>query len=250
MRHLAFAFAFFSCAQIAAGQEQETSRENQPTPALEPVTDRETGEFLVGTPYAKQTWAEGLDEKGRPIRRDGKLPTPEGNVVSPSMGGGTNWWSAAYSPRTELYYVNAYDGEQEFFHPRAGISRGRAVHRRWRAIRETRDSYKSASRALDPRTGDLRWEFEIKPRSTSGLLATAGDLVFGGTVDGYFFALDAANGEELWHIAAGARVHSAPLTYSVNGEQFVTVAAGKARGASNIQIYERRATQPSDASAS
>ena len=115
MRHLAFAFAFFSCAQIAAGQEQETSRENQPTPALEPVTDRETGEFLVGTPYAKQTWAEGLDEKGRPIRRDGKLPTPEGNVVSPSIGGGTNWWSAAYSPRTELYYVNAYDGEQEFF---------------------------------------------------------------------------------------------------------------------------------------
>ena len=77
--------------------------------------DRETGEFLVSTPYAKQTWAEGLDEKGRPIRRDGKLPTPEGNVVSPSIGGGTNWWSAAYSPRTELYYVNAYDGEQEFF---------------------------------------------------------------------------------------------------------------------------------------
>ena len=50
-----------------------------------------------------------------PIRRPGKLPTPDGNIVSPSIGGGTNWWSAAYSPRTELYYVNAYDGEQEFF---------------------------------------------------------------------------------------------------------------------------------------
>ena len=58
------------------------------------------------------------------------------------------------------------------------------------------------------------------------VLATAGDLVFGGTVDGYFFALDAESGQELWHIAVGARVHAAPLTYSVGGEQFVTVAAG------------------------
>ncbi len=212
--------------------------------------DRETGEFLVGTPYAKQTWAEGLDEKGRPIRRDGKLPTPEGNVVSPSIRGGTNWWSAAYSPRTELYYVNAYDGEQEFFIREQEYREGEQFTGGGAQYVKPGDSYKSAIRALDPRTGDLRWEFEIKPRSTSGLLATAGDLVFGGTVDGYFFALDAANGEELWHIAVGARVHSAPLTYSVNGEQFVTVAAGKARGASNIQIYERRATQPSDASAS
>ena len=88
------------------------------------------------------------------------------------------------------------------------------------------DKYKSAIRALDPRTGDLRWEFEIQPRSTAGLLTTAGDLVFGGTVDGYFFALDAESGEELWHIALGARVHTAPMTYAVNGEQFVTIAAG------------------------
>ena len=188
--------------------------------------DRETGEFLVGTPYAKQTWAEGLDEKGRPIRRAGKLPTPEGNVVSPSIGGGTNWWSAAYSPKTELYYVNAYDGEQEFFIREQEYREGEQFTGGGAQYVKPGDSYKSAIRALDPRTGDLRWEFEIKPRSTSGLLATAGDLVFGGTVDGYFFALDAASGEELWHIAVGARVHSAPLTYSVNGEQFVTVAAG------------------------
>ena len=64
------------------------------------------------------------------------------------------------------------------------------------------------------------------PRSTSGLLTTGGDLLFGGTVDGYFFALDAVSGRELWHVAVGARVHSAPLTYAVNGEQFVTIAAG------------------------
>ena len=77
--------------------------------------DRETGEFLLGKPYARQTWAEGLDENGRPIRVPGTSPTYEGVVVAPSIGGGTNWWSAAYSPRTELYYVNAYDGEQKYF---------------------------------------------------------------------------------------------------------------------------------------
>ena len=88
------------------------------------------------------------------------------------------------------------------------------------------ENYHSAIRAIDPVTGDVRWEYPIAPRSTSGLLTTAGDLVFGGTVDGYFFAIDAVSGQELWHVAVGARVHSAPLTYSVNGEQFVTIAAG------------------------
>ena len=122
--------------------------------------DRETGEFLVGTEYAKQTWAEGLDENGRPIRA---------------------------APQ---------------------------------------DTYHSAVRAIDPATGDVRWEYPIAPRSTSGLTSTAGDLVFGGTVDGYFFAIDAVSGEELWHVAVGARVHAAPITYAVDGEQYVTIAAG------------------------
>ena len=188
--------------------------------------DRETGEFLVGTPFAKQTWAEGLDKKGRPIRAPNKLPTPEGNVVSPSIGGATNWWSPAYSPRTELFYVTAYDGEQEYFIREQEYVEGQRFTGGGGQNVEPIDKYKSAIRALDPRTGKRRWEFEIQPRSTSGLLATAGDLVFGGTADGYLFALDAESGKQLWHIAVGARVHSAPLTYAVNGEQFVTVAAG------------------------
>ena len=188
--------------------------------------DRETGEFLVGTPFAKQTWAEGLDENGRPIRAPGKLPTPDGNIVSPAIGGGTNWWSAAYSPRTELYYVNAYDGEQEFFIREQEYREGEQFTGGGAQNVEPSAKYKSAIRALDPRNGERRWEFEIQSRSTSGLLATAGDLVFGGTVDGYFFALDAETGKELWHIGVGARVHTAPMTYAVNGEQLVTITAG------------------------
>ncbi len=188
--------------------------------------DRKTGEFLVGKPFAKQTWAEGLDEKGRPIRAPGKLPTPEGNVVSPPILGGTNWYSPAYSPETELLYVNAYDGEQEFFIREEVYREGEEYTGGGASNVEPVDKYKSAIRALDPRTGDLRWEFEIQPRSSSGLLATAGDLVFGGTADGYFFALDAESGRELWHIGLGARVHTAPMTYAVNGEQLVSITAG------------------------
>lgn len=188
--------------------------------------DRETGEFLIGTPFAKQTWAEGLDENGRPIRAPGKLPTPDGNVVSPSIGGGTNWWSAAYSPLTELHYVNAYDGEQKFYIRDDVYREGEQFTGGDAIYVEPQDKYKSAIRAIDPRTGDMRWEFPIQPRSSSGVLATAGGLVFGGTADGYFFALDAETGAELWHITVGARVHSSPMTYAVGDEQFVTIAAG------------------------
>ena len=88
------------------------------------------------------------------------------------------------------------------------------------------ENYESAVRAIDPKTGDIRWEYEIQPRSTAGMLATAGDLVFSGTVDGYFFALDAVSGEELWHVNVGNLVHSAPMSYAVDGRQYVTIAAG------------------------
>ena len=188
--------------------------------------DRETGEFLTGKPYALQTWAEGLDENGRPIRVPNMEPSPEGTLVSPTIGGATNWWSPAFSPRTGLFYVNAFDGEQLFFIRDEDYVEGEQYTGGGGENAGPIENYHSAIRAIDPASGDVRWEYPIAPRSTSGLLTTAGDLVFGGTVDGYFFAIDAVSGEELWHVAVGARVHSAPVTYSVNGEQFVTIAAG------------------------
>ena len=188
--------------------------------------DRETGEFLVGKPYARQTWAEGLDENGRPIRVPDTFPTPEGVVVSPSIGGGTNWWSPAYSPRTGLFYVNAFDGEQEYFIRDEEYEEGVRYTGGGGQYVEPIDTYFSAIRAIDPATGDRRWEFPIQPRSTAGVLTTAGDLVFSGSVDGYFYALDAVTGEELWHITVGRNVHAAPMTYAVDGQQFVTIAAG------------------------
>ena len=188
--------------------------------------DRETGEFLIGKPYAKQTWAEGLDENGRPIRVPDMFPTEEGIVVAPSIGGGTNWWSPAYSPRTGLFYVNAYDGEQKYFKRDEDYVEGDRFTGGGGENILPQEAYQSAIRAIDPQTGDRRWEYLIQPRSTAGVLTTAGDLVFSGSVDGYLYALDASSGQELWHISVGGRVHAAPISYAVDGQQYVTVAAG------------------------
>ena len=188
--------------------------------------DRETGEFLLGTPFARQTWAEGLDEKGRPIRAPHMLPTPEGTLVSPSVSGGTNWFSPAYSPRTELFYVQAFDGEEMVYIRDEEYVAGDQYTGGGQQFKYPMDTYASAVRAIDPTTGEIRWEFPVQARSTAGVMATAGDLVFSGGVDGYFYALDAVTGEELWHIPLGGRVHTAPISFAVDGRQYVSVAAG------------------------
>tara|TARA_B100001013_G_C24266895_1_gene307236 strand:+ start:116 stop:511 length:396 start_codon:yes stop_codon:yes gene_type:complete len=87
-------------------------------------------------------------------------------------------------------------------------------------------TYASAVRAISPQTGDLEWEYPVQPRSTAGVLSTAGDLVFSGTIDGFFFALDGNTGEERWHINLGSRVHAGPMSYMVDGRQYVAIAAG------------------------
>ncbi len=188
--------------------------------------DRETGEFLLGKPFALQTWAEGLDENGRPIRVPGMFPSPEGTVVAPTAGGATNWWSPAFNPRTGLLYVNSFDGEGEFFLRDEEYVEGERYTGGGVQSPQPMDNYRSAIRAIDPATGDIRWEFEMKPRARSGVLATAGGLVFSATVDGYFFALDAESGEELWHIPLGGPVNANPMTYAVDGQQYVTMAVG------------------------
>jgi len=188
--------------------------------------DRETGEFLVGEPFARQTWAERLDTTGRPIRRPNTSPSVEGTVVSPPVGGGTNWFSPSFSPRTELFYVMAFDSEAEYYIRDDTYEEGRTFTGGGSQSTGPMDHSTSAVRAIDPKTGARRWEYQVQPRSTAGVLSTAGDLVFSGSVDGYFYALDAVSGRELWHIAVGGRVHAAPMSFAVDGTQYVTIAAG------------------------
>ncbi|MCY4270858.1 MAG: PQQ-dependent dehydrogenase, methanol/ethanol family [Gammaproteobacteria bacterium] len=188
--------------------------------------DRATGEFLLGETYATVTWASGLDAGGRPIRVPGMAPTYEGVMVSPPIVGATNWYSPAFNPDTGLFYVTSFDGEQEFFKRDEDYEEGERYTGGGGRYTQPMDAFHSAIRAIDPTTVDIAWEFPIMPRSSAGITTTAGGLLFSGSVDGYFFALDAASGEELWNISLGARVHAAPMTYAVDGEQFVTIASG------------------------
>ncbi len=188
--------------------------------------DRATGEFLLGDTFATVTWASGLDASGRPIRVPGMAPTYEGVMVSPAIAGATNWYSPAFNPDTGLFYVTAFDGEQEFFKRDEDYEEGEAYTGGGGRYTQPMDAFHSAIRAIDPATVDIAWEFPIMPRSSAGITTTAGGLLFSGTADGYFFALDAASGGELWNISLGARVHAAPMTYAVDGEQFVAIAAG------------------------
>ena len=192
------------------------------------VLDRETGEFLLGKPYAKQTWAEGLDENGRPTVLPDKEPTPEGTVVSPAIIGASNWWSPSYSPRTDLVYVTSLDGETRYFIRPVEYEEGQSYRAGGGETPEPMENYHRAVRAISPQTGDIEWEFPVDPRTTTGLMSTAGDLVFGGTADGFFFALDAETGEPLWNKSLGGRVHAGPMGYAVSGRQYVAIAAGNA----------------------
>ena len=188
--------------------------------------DRATGEFLLGEAFAHQTWAEGLDSNGRPIRRPNTSPSRTGTLVAPIAGGATNWWSPAYSPRTGLLYVNAFDGEALFFIRDEEYVEGDTYLGGGTETPLPIDHYHSAIRAIDPATGEVRWEFPMTPRSRAGVLATAGDLVFSASVDGYFYALDAESGAPLWQISLGGRVNASPMSYAVGGRQFVTMTIG------------------------
>lgn len=195
------------------------------------VLDRETGEFLLARDYARQTWAERIDESGRPQRLPNTFPSKEGTLVWPDLTGATNWWSPSYSPQTKLFYVMSYDGPGRYFLGEAEYTPGQQFTGGFGTVNEELPGvspYVSAVRALDPSTGERKWEYRVQPRSTSGLLTTAGNLLFGGTVKGTFFALDARTGGERWRLDIGGNVHAAPITYLVDGQQYVTIAAGSA----------------------
>jgi alcohol dehydrogenase (cytochrome c) len=195
------------------------------------VLDRENGDFLHGNAFALQNWAKGLDQNGSPIRIPGRLPSLDGVKVAPDVSGAANWQSPTYSPKTNLIYIMAFDGYGEYFMAEDPERRkgflfvgGTGVANEF--VDKLPQDYVSAVRALNPVTGEKVWDFKVYPKTMSGLVSTAGNVVFGGTRLGNFFALDASTGEKLWHRSLGGRVHAAPITYQVDGKQFVTIAAG------------------------
>ncbi|MCH2254116.1 MAG: PQQ-dependent dehydrogenase, methanol/ethanol family [Vicinamibacterales bacterium] len=192
------------------------------------VLDRETGEFLSAFEYAEQTWAERIDAQGRPVRVPGMEPSREGRFVAPEVGGASNWWSPSYSPETELFYTMAYDGGAIYYSADAEYEPGKLFVGGSYTRAKPVDEYHSAIRAIDPTTGARRWEFPVRSKSMAGVMATAGGLVFAGTVRGNFLALDAETGANLWRRPLGGEIIAAPVTYLSNSRQQVTIAAGHA----------------------
>jgi alcohol dehydrogenase (cytochrome c) len=192
------------------------------------VLDRATGEFLVGTPFVKQTWAQGLDAHGRPILADGGRPTRKGALVFPGVAGGTNWQSPAFHPGLGLIFVPATEGSSIFTNSPPEKHEPGAL---FVASGSTTTEFEPMVKALDAATGEKRWEYR-SPRSRgiggrSGLLTTAGDLVFG-ACEGQLFALDARTGAELWRVSLGGMTSAAPISFSLDGHQVIAVAAGRA----------------------
>jgi alcohol dehydrogenase (cytochrome c) len=202
------------------------------------VLDRTTGEFLRGAPFAKVTWAKGLDEKGRPMRAANMVPTPEGTKIYPGNQGGTNWYSPSYSPHTGLFYIPTWDNYYSVYvKEKVEFAEGRLftgplpkspvpLIRPPQIVNRAEEDGYGAIRAFDPQTGERKWEYKLSDVTDSGILTTASDLLFTGGREGYFMAMDARNGELLWKAGVGGQVSSGPMTYSVSGKQYVAVSAG------------------------
>jgi alcohol dehydrogenase (cytochrome c) len=195
------------------------------------VLDRVTGEYLNATPLVeKLDWASGIDARGRPIIVPGKDPTPTGNRVCPSVRGATNWMSPSFDPATGLFYVmtleqcDVYTSSSKEPEPKKNFSGGGAGPK-------PAEIGQFFLRAYDPKTGARKWEHPVvtpTAEAWSGTVSTAGGVVFFGDDQGQLVAVDSRTGEHLWHFAIGEGLTASPITYAVNGKQYVAIASATA----------------------
>jgi PQQ-dependent dehydrogenase (methanol/ethanol family) len=191
------------------------------------VLDRETGEFLRATPFVERlNWAKGIDPKGKPIANPGMEPSPNGTRVCPSVRGATNWMSPSYNPGTGLLYVptleqcDLYTSSAKTPEPMKNFAGtgGESI---------SKEPGKFYVRALDPLTGEKRWDYLMTGHGDSwaGTVSTAAGLVFFGDDDSQLVALDASTGRHLWHYFLGQTITASPITFMADGKQYVTIAA-------------------------
>ena len=191
------------------------------------VLDRTNGKFLAASPFVRKlTWAKKIGPDGRPVLGEGWQPTVEGTQICPSMEGASNWMSTAYHPGTGLFYLAALEKCNVFSKNAEWWKQGQSFYG-GSARPVPAETPRKYLRAIDPQTGKIAWEYEQTGpgEAWGGLLATAGGLVFVGDDDGSFGALDAKSGKRLWHFPLNARWHASPMTYAVDGRQYVAVAA-------------------------
>ena len=197
------------------------------------VLDRATGELLAADPYVEVNWASHVDLKtGRPVEIAGADYKEKGTYIRPGPLGGHNWQAMSFSPRTGLVYIPAQDNGRYYEQPASkefaftpnqynlGVGAiGRNVDR-------YDIPYKGRLLAWDPVARKPRWTVEYGNYWNGGTLATAGNLVFQGTATGDFYAYRATDGQKLWSSWAGTGIVAPPITYMIDGRQYVSVMAG------------------------
>jgi len=192
------------------------------------VLDRDTGAFLHGTAFERQTWAAGLDSSGTPIPLPGISPSDSGTFLYPSVVGATNWWSPSFDDQQKLMLIPALHLAGTYYLDRQ-LRRG-DLFTGGAATQAFGQPFWNSVKALDPITGSLRWEYRFPPHpenvAMGGITSTAGGLVLAG--DGPTFAiLDAANGKELWSFTVGGTIAAAPVVFAVDGQERIALMAGR-----------------------
>jgi alcohol dehydrogenase (cytochrome c) len=189
------------------------------------VLDRTNGKFLKAKAYTEVTWAERIADDGRPVLVKGQEPTEEGRLTCPGLGGGHNWQATAYSPRSGFYYFPSSQNCQLFYKSPQQFTEGE-----WYQASNTETAPNShgtgAILAIDPATSEIKWRFDMVSAPSSGMLATAGGLVFTGDRQGYLMAFDDRSGKVLWKFQTGGAIVAPPISYALNGKQYIEVAAG------------------------
>ncbi|MEP4194904.1 MAG: PQQ-dependent methanol/ethanol family dehydrogenase [Aliishimia sp.] len=201
------------------------------------VLNREDGKFVRGVPFVKDiTWADGLDENGRPIFVEDNRPGDpaaaadgkKGDVIfaSPSFLGGKNWMPMAHSPKTGLFYVPSNEWGMDIWNEPISYKKGAAYLGAGFTIKPNYEDHIGSLKAIDPDTGELKWEYKDEAPLWGGVMTTAGGLVFTGTPSGEFIAFDDETGEQLWSFQTGSGIVGQPITWEQDGEQYVTVISG------------------------
>jgi len=189
--------------------------------------DRTNGKVLKARAYTKVTWADGIGPDGRPILIAGQEPTEEGKFACPGLGGGHNWSATTYSPRTGWYYFTSSENCHLFYKSKQDFTAGQ-----WYQASNVEGPPGThgtgAILAVDPTTAQTKWRFDMVTTPSGGMLATAGGLVFTGDPQGYLIAFDDRTGKVLWKFQTGASIHAPPISYAVNGQQYIAVASGPA----------------------
>jgi alcohol dehydrogenase (cytochrome c) len=184
------------------------------------VLDRTNGKNLLTALFGPVNWSLGVDTQGRPIPNPAKEPAPDGRLIAPDEDGLTNYRSPSFDPKNGLFIVDTHPSYSIYFtKPADGLyGWAGADYSVWG---------KGVIEAIDYQTGKIRWSHEVGPgKSGAGVLTTDSGLTFTGDAQGNFLALDSSDGRTLWHAGSGARIQSSPITYELDGRQYLLTSSG------------------------